>query len=580
MEKILIFFIILINIDIIFPQNENIYFRANAYGFDLSNSDDMYFHDICINLEFIKKDVTLDYRRKYFYFPKKASDKKQFQRPLRNNFKECFFLNNSVNTFFNNISLIIILIFLIQFFLIIRIHLNSESSLHNIPNNKIKRNNKSIQNKNITNNDNKNQYTKFTSEEKKEEGKIYKVTENVDINQNQNFINESTRPIFDGKENNNQQKIGEEIANNDEYIVNETYSKINVDKLKTEQEEKGDNKNNLGEVYIPKEKSTDNYTFGINFGTNLNKSIQNNAEEKKENVKEKKLDKLKRIKQIYEEINPTKKKMSEVNNNNNKIKDSNHNDMNSDTIISFGNIESQKVYVREEYFYFKYLLARIEDKRSLSQIYLDLLEQNQFFIKFFSVPYNIYEDRKLQILYYLTKIDIYFLINSYFITSSVINDIYDNKNKLIFDILRSFKTSIITYFICLFLYNLTNIKKVLIKRRYKLINMKLSNKLVLSELIGITKKLCTKFLYHKIIIFFILIIFTVEYTFYICYSFCKVYQYTQLLLLKNVIFSMIITQTIPFFVCWIPAILRKKSLDLKSTNLYEMTKLVEFFFIP
>ena len=43
--------------------------------------------------------------------------------------------------------------------------------------------------------------------------------------------------------------------------------------------------------------------------------------------------------------------------------------MNSDTIISFGNIESQKVYVREEYFYFKYLLARIEDKRTFIQIY-------------------------------------------------------------------------------------------------------------------------------------------------------------------------------------------------------------------
>ena len=53
-------------------------------------------------------------------------------------------------------------------------------------------------------------------------------------------------------------------------------------------------------IDIPKEKSKDNYTFGINFGIkhNIFNNINNENEEKKEDNVENKGDKMKRIQQI------------------------------------------------------------------------------------------------------------------------------------------------------------------------------------------------------------------------------------------------------------------------------------------
>ena len=592
MSKFLISFIICINLKTIFSQSEKIFIQARSKGFNLNDPNDPFFHDICLQLEIFPKDVTLEYRRKNFFNSGKPRRDIEFQRPIRNDTKECFFINNSINNIFGNISIILFIIFMIQFFLIINVLvIKVNVSIQNSPYNKLmkinqKNNKKNEKNINIIN-DPKNPYSKFTSEEKK-------VNEDQDnnINNKENIkelmINESQRPMFIKQDN----QVQDEIKNENHYNDNDepqqassAAAKIDLVQVKEEQDNQDNKKqNNLDEVDIPKEKSTDNYTFGFNFGTkyNFNNNIKNNntnneneeENEKKQNALEKK-EKMKRIKEIYEEINPIKKKINENINNNT------HNNLNSDTTVIFTSQEQEKkVYVREEFFYFKYLLARIEDKRTLSLIYFDLLEQTQIIFKFCTVPFNIYEDRKLQAIYYLTKIHLYFLINSLFINNSVINDIYDNKNNIKSDIIRSLKVTLITFFICFFLYKLTNLKRVLIRRRYKLINLKISNKLLNAEIIELTKRFCNKFLRHKILIFFTLVFVIVAYSYYICYSFCKVYQKTQILLLECVTFCIVFSQMIPFIVCWIPAYIRKKSLDLKNAKLYDLTKKVELFFIP
>ena len=597
--SIFLFLITFINLKIIFGQYENLLINAKPYGIFLDNPNDPYFHDICLNLEIIPKDVTLEYRRKYYFYHKNKNSI-EFQRPIRNNTNECFFENNSFNSVFGSISVIIIIMSMIQLFLIIRILLSDKDKVFgNTPFNKLtkmKKKNKKIfndtnkENKNINNiNDPKNPYTKFTSEEKKGTGENeINVNDNEDTNVN--LVHESQLPIFE-KENILQQnqliKENNVIDKEESQLESSTGQKINANIRKEIQEnQEKKNQNNLDDVYTVKEKSTDNYTFGFNFGTkyhindtNVNniKTNNENKEEINENKEEKKGEKMKRIKEIYEEINPTKK----INKENNINKKTNSRDnMNSD-VIAFSIPEpDEKIYVREEYFYFKYLLARIEDKRTITQIYLDLLEQNQIIIKFFTVPFNIYEDRKLQCLYYLTKINVYFLINSLLIKSSVINDIYDGKNNIISDLFRSLKATIITYFICFFLYKLTNIKKNLIRRRYKLINLKISNKILNIEIIGLTKNLCYKFLRHKIKTLVTLIFLIVSYSYYVSFSFCKVYYHSQLLLLKCIIFCIIYSQMFPFMLCWIPAYIRKKSLDLKSAKIYDLTKYAEILFIP
>ena len=46
----------------------HIILKASNFGYDLTNPYDEFFIDICIAFSDNKKDVTLDYRRKYFFF--------------------------------------------------------------------------------------------------------------------------------------------------------------------------------------------------------------------------------------------------------------------------------------------------------------------------------------------------------------------------------------------------------------------------------------------------------------------------------------------------------------------------------
>ena len=109
----------------------------------------------------IDKDVTLDYRRKYLFHNKYSYQSIiNFERPLRNNSNDCFFINNSIDSFFSNISLVFILISLIQILLIIITFINKVSdSFDNTPYEKLKlinqKNRKNSRNINVEKNKNK-----------------------------------------------------------------------------------------------------------------------------------------------------------------------------------------------------------------------------------------------------------------------------------------------------------------------------------------------------------------------------------------------------------------------------------------
>ena len=587
MEKILFSITLLLNIKSIFSQSEYLLINAREFKINLSDENDPFFHDICVNLnKLVDKDITLDYRRKYYFYKKYANKQINFQRPLRNNSNDCFMINNSFEATFSNLGMIIVGIVSVQIILIFMILIKKFScSFNNTPNEKLLQiNKKNKKTKNIKNENNNNtikinngtnSYSKFTAEVKKEEND--NNYDNTDMAMVDTKIMDSTNPMNKIEENNNnengkQNSVEEE---NEEKID----SKLEMNSIKEIKKSDRKDQNNLDEIDIPKEKSQENYTFGFNFGTkiiignnNMN-NINSKQKEEKENSKENKEDKIKRIRQIYDEINPSKKKEENVN------KNITNNSINNEIAVFAPPQQIKKLYVREEYFYFKYLLARIEDKRSVFQIYMDLLEYNQIIFKLYPNSFNIYEDKKIQILYYLTKIEIYFLINCLLIKSSDINDIYDNKSTILSKFIKSLKSTIITYFISLFLYKLTNIKKVLIKRRYKLINLKVSNSIIKEEISKLTRTICEKFLYNKFIVFIIFIALFVSYSFYITFSFCKTYPNSQLILLECVAFNILLSQLSPFIACWIPAFLRRKAIDLKEVTLYDLVKFIEFFFV-
>ncbi len=587
MENFLISITLLLNIKSIFSQSEYLLINAREFKINLSDENDPFFHDICVNLnKLVDKDITLDYRRKYYFYKKYANKQINFQRPLRNNSNDCFMINNSFEATFSNLGMIIVGIVSVQIILIFMILIKKFSgSFNNTPNEKLLQiNKKNKKTKNIKNENNNNtikinngtnSYSKFTAEVKKEEND--NNYDNTDMAMVDTKIMDSTNPMNKIEENNNnendkQNSVEEE---NEEKID----SKFEMNSIKEIKKSDRKDQNNLDEIDIPKEKSQENYTFGFNFGTkiiignnNMN-NINSKQKEEKENNKENKEDKIKRIRQIYDEINPSKKKEENVN------KNITNNSINNEIAVFAPPQQIKKLYVREEYFYFKYLLARIEDKRSVFQIYMDLLEYNQIIFKLYPNSFNIYEEKKIQILYYLTKIEIYFLINCLLIKSSDINDIYDNKSTILSKFIKSLKSTIITYFISLFLYKLTNIKKVLIKRRYKLINLKVSNSIIKEEISKLTRTICEKFLYNKFIVFIIFIALFVSYSFYITFSFCKTYPNSQLILLECVTFNILISQLSPFIACWIPAFLRRKAIDLKEVTLYDLVKFIEFFFV-
>ena len=587
MENFLISITLLLNIKSIFSQSEYLLINAREFNINLSNENDPFFHDICVNLnKLVDKDITLDYRRKYYFYKKYANKQINFQRPLRNNSNDCFMINNSFEATFSNLGMIIVGIVSVQIILIFMILIKKFSgSFNNTPNEKLLQiNKKNKKTKNIKNENNNNtikinngtnSYSKFTAEVKKEEND--NNYDNTDMAMVDTKIMDSTNPMNKIEENNNnendkQNSVEEE---NEEKID----SKLEMNSIKEIKKSDRKDQNGLDEIDIPKEKSQENYTFGFNFGTkiiignnNMN-NINSKQKEEKENSKENKEDKIKRIRQIYDEINPSKKKEENVN------KNITNNSINNELAVFAPPQQIKKLYVREEYFYFKYLLARIEDKRSVFQIYMDLLEYNQIIFKLYPNSFNIYEDKKIQILYYLTKIEIYFLINCLLIKSSDINDIYDNKSTILSKFIKSLKSTIITYFISLFLYKLTNIKKVLIKRRYKLINLKVSNSIIKEEISKLTRTICEKFLYNKFIVFIIFIALFVSYSFYITFSFCKTYPNSQLILLECVAFNILLSQLSPFIACWIPAFLRRKAIDLKEVTLYDLVKFIEFFFV-
>ena len=587
MEKILFSITLLLNIKSIFSQSEYLLINAREFKINLSDENDPFFHDICVNLnKLVDKDITLDYRRKYYFYKKYANKQINFQRPLRNNSNDCFMINNSFEATFSNLGMIIVGIVSVQIILIFMILIKKFSdSFNNTPNEKLLQiNKKNKKTKNIKNENNNNtikinngtnSYSKFTAEVKKEEND--NNYDNTDMAMVDTKIMDSTNPMNKLEENNNnengkQNSVEEE---NEEKID----SKLEMNSIKEIKKSDRKDQNGLDEIDIPKEKSQENYTFGFNFGTkiiignnNMN-NINSKQKEEKENSKENKENKMKRIRQIYDEINPSKKKEENVN------KNITNNSINNELAVFAPPQQIKKLYVREEYFYFKYLLARIEDKRSVFQIYMDLLEYNQIIFKLYPNSFNIYEDKKIQILYYLTKIEIYFLINCLLIKSSDINDIYDNKSTILSKFIKSLKSTIITYFISLFLYKLTNIKKVLIKRRYKLINLKVSNSIIKEEISKLTRTICEKFLYNKFIVFIIFIALFVSYSFYITFSFCKTYPNSQLILLECVAFNILLSQLSPFIACWIPAFLRRKAIDLKEVTLYDLVKFIEFFFV-
>jgi hypothetical protein len=562
MKKKVLFFSVLIFV--LFQElesNELIINQAIQYGINLSDPNDPFFHDICFQFTEIKKDITLEYRRKYFFFPLDTYEENYtnliYQNPIRNNSKECFFFELSKYISNPNLGDIFIPLFFFQFgSLLIIIFVRIHKFTYNSPARKRKIQKKS---KIIAKNDEKSKktYSEFVPDENKN---VKKVNVDKPIGEEvKDYNNKEQLDLISSSK----QKLNNADFDSDNY--NDIINSIIINNNSTNPLNDNDNEENP-EFNPTKEKSADNYTFGLN--SKIHFSADKSYEKENEKVKEKKEDRLEKTRYIFNQINKDRKKPKTANSN-----------MNADTPIVIQKNE-EIFYIREEYFYFGYLLATSEDKRNFIQIYLDLLEQCQFFYKFFFFPFNIYEDRVIQMLYYTIKINFYFLFNCLLIKSSVINEIYDNKNRFINDFYRALIATILTYVIGLFFYYLTNIKRIMVERRHTLMNMNITDIRLGNEMINFSMNFCMNFLFNKIIFLTIIYLLTFIYSAHICLSFCSTYSFTQIIVLKSLLLSIAISLATPFVACCFPAFLRKIAISKKKAGLYNLLKIIEILFIP
>ena len=528
-------------------EKDSIIKSALQNGYNLSNPNDDFFLDICNHFTYSEKDVTLEYRQKYFYFPNNSVSLTNFQNPKRNNTLSCFTSYLDIKYVLINIAILIEFpLFIYQLTaLLVAIYINPENIFFNEPEKQVQMNLKRKKHKNASelveekkNNENNNEVTlaPLTKDELGDTEKDLQKKHSFEYSEtNVKFVAKITDEEDLEKQNKN------EIIENKEELVKKNEEIINENK--------------------------DYITFGLD---PMNNENFNKAQEEMNKIPKKQQSKeeiLKETDKVFKAINyknPNRTNIIKRESNKNELKKS----------------EDDIIYSREEFFYLVFPPEKEHDKRSLFEIYLDLLNQCQIFFKFFCISYNIYEDRKLQVLYYTFKINLHIFLNTILTTNNVINKIFDNKNRFKDDISRSLFSCILTYFFGIFIYDLTNIKRTLIKRRKKIINFRSYNKRIFKEFKESGKALCLDFFINKLkILLFLLILFS---SFMMIYSFgfCIIYKYTQLNILKCVIYSCIISQSSPFVLCWIPSFLRRMFIKKKKEYLLTITQLVESLFIP
>ena len=322
MEKILFSLLIFLNIKLSYSANDEFFIEAESLGFDLTNENDQYFHDICLNPKIIEKDVTLEYRRKYYFFPKNPNKKIEFQRPLRNNTKDCFRVNVSINNLLGTISTTLVVVFLFQCSsLIIALSNGISNIFENTPYNKfVKMNQK---NKIINKNDTKQNYAKFIAEDKQEDNKEKGDNNNSDNNLQENNIDGSLNP-FNIKNFNNNLEEEKEKESDKNYEINDDINFVGIIEIKNDKndENKSEEKNN-NEPIINKNIRKKNSEPCLNEDISINK---------KNEVKE--VD----MKELILNLD-----IKNNNNNLNMVTNRNNNGYNINNKNIFSNKESQKI---------------------------------------------------------------------------------------------------------------------------------------------------------------------------------------------------------------------------------------------
>ena len=217
--------------------------------------------------------------------------------------------------------------------------------------------------------------------------------------------------------------------------------------------------------------------------------------------------------------------------------------------------------------------ALIHDKRGFFQYYWQLIRREHLVIFIFFV-YDDFNILSLKLSLFIFSLGLDFCLNVFFFFDESMNKIYlDYGNysflaqipQILYSSLLSQGIDILLRYLCLTEKDLYKIK-VASEKDNKIINKK-----VLFRIISYIK--------FKFRIFIILSFFMMAFFWYFVTAFCAVYKNTQIVLLKDILYSFILNLIYPFGLYLIPAALRIISLKDKKKRLkilYFLSTIIPF----
>jgi len=206
-------------------------------------------------------------------------------------------------------------------------------------------------------------------------------------------------------------------------------------------------------------------------------------------------------------------------------------------------------------------------KRTYCQYYLSLLKTKHLLI-FTFFYHNDYNSKTIKICLFFFSFSLYYTVNALFFSESKMHKIYENEGEYIFiyripqilySTLISFILNIIINYFSLSEKSLLEIKneKNIERIRYKIPDV-------------------FKCLAIKFSIFFELSLIVLIFFWYYLSCFCAVYKNTQLFLIKDTIFSFILSLLYPFLIKLLPGIFRIPSLSKGNRRImYKFSRIVE-----
>ena len=252
--------------------------------------------------------------------------------------------------------------------------------------------------------------------------------------------------------------------------------------------------------------------------------------------------------------------------NNNDSKSDKSKTMIIDTENELNNYESNIIYKDFELNSLNYEDALRIDKRTYIKYYFGLLKINHLLLFSFFTE-NDFNSRIIKMYLFFFLFDLNLTVNALFFNDDTMHKIYEDEGdyNFVYQLPKIIYSSLISKLINYIIKFLSLTQDKIVEIRQE------TNKKYLDDKM---KKLILT-LKIKFIIFFVLTFILLSFSWYYVSCFCGIYINTQIHLIKDTLFSFIMSMIYPFVLYLLPGIFRFCALKKKKSCLYKFSKLLQ-----